>query len=630
MNFFEAQDEARRLTKRLVLLYLLAVVGIVVGIWAPFALVAGPDPVVLLLIALGVGVVIGSGAAFRTLQLRSGGGAVARLLGGRAVAPDTEDPRERVLMNVVEEMAIASGVPRPEVYILDHELGINAFAAGHTLNDAAVAITRGGLEAFTRDELQGVMAHEFSHILNGDMRLNVRLMGLLFGIFLLTVVGRGLLRAGHLSGRSRTASRKDGAGMGILAAGALLVLVGWVGVFAGRLIQAAVSRQREYLADAAAVQFTRNPQGIAGALRRIGAASQGSRLEDSHAEEASHLFFARGMGRSLSALTATHPPLHERISRIDPTWDGSFDPVPSPIRARASTSAAGSTPSRPPEAMAAALIPASGLLAAAGSLEPAGIGRARELLERLPVTLRTGLRHPEGALEAVLALLLLPRGGNAGAPNRERWVALVTARLGPVTAGGVVRRRAELEGLPPEAALPVLELALPALRGLEVARGAALRETAGELIREGGGVRPFDFAVYHLLRRNLPREAEGSWPSTRLGQTPLGALAEELQLLLSALAWAGGMGAESALAAGAARLPGIGAGLRLLPRQAVTLEAVDAALSRLEGGALEARRLTLEAAQATVAADGRLTVEEAELLRAVAESLEIPLPPPAP
>jgi Zn-dependent protease with chaperone function len=320
MDFFEAQEAARRRTSLLIGLFALAVLAIVAVIYAVLHLAVGPgagpvDLVLLVQVAFGVGLLIAVGAGVRTASLRRGGPAVAELLGGRRVASDTSDPAERMLLNVVEEMAIASGTPVPAVYVLDAEDGINAFAAGYTTHDAAVAVTRGGLLSLTRDELQGVMAHEFSHILNGDMRLNIRLIGVLYGILLLAVVGRGIVYAGPRGGRR--GGRDGGAGWVVLL-GLALLLVGYVGVFFGKLIKAAVSRQREYLADSAAVQFTRNPDGLAGALKKIGAQAQGSRIQDHHAEELSHLFFANGLRSTLFGFLATHPPLEERIRRLDP------------------------------------------------------------------------------------------------------------------------------------------------------------------------------------------------------------------------------------------------------------------------------------------------------------------------
>lgn len=327
MEFYEAQDRARRKTRLLIFLFTLAVLAIIAIVYiVVYALTrrggpgVGLDLGLLGLVAGGVIVLVGSGSGFRVSQLRRGGPAVAELLGGRRVEPGTSDPGERRLYNVVEEMALASGIPVPAVYVLEDEEGINAFAAGHTPEDAAVAVTRGALETLNRDELQGVIGHEFSHIFNGDMRINVRLMGLLFGLLLLAVVGRILLGV-----RAGGAQRRGGDGR-VALIGLALILVGLIGVFFGRLIQAAISRQREYLADAAAVQFTRNPSGLAGALRKIRDSEEvggpGGRIWNAHAEEANHFFFARGVGGVLAGLFATHPPLEERIRRLEPGGGG--------------------------------------------------------------------------------------------------------------------------------------------------------------------------------------------------------------------------------------------------------------------------------------------------------------------
>src|SRR4051812_333645 len=275
---------------------------------------SAPSQITLFLAStLGTLGIIGTGSFFKTLSLARGGRAVAELLDGRLVNPNSTDLHERKLLNVIEEMAIASGVPVPQVYVMDNESGINAFAAGHNASDAAISVTHGAMTMLKRDELQGVIAHEFSHLLNGDMRLNLRLMGLIFGILCLTIIGRILIR---------TRGRKNP----LPLLGLALIFIGWAGVFFGRLIQAAVSRQREVLADASAVQFTRNPAGLAGALKKIGGLTYGSRLRSPHAEEASHLFFANGLGSSFFGF-ATHPPLADRIRALDPTFDGNFPSI---------------------------------------------------------------------------------------------------------------------------------------------------------------------------------------------------------------------------------------------------------------------------------------------------------------
>src|SRR4249919_3133461 len=319
MNFFEHQAAARRNATWLVLLFALAVAGIVtavdLAVWLVFA---SSDPlpgetgamlVFTSLLTLGV---IGLGSLYRIATLRGGGESVALQMGGVAVPEHSSDFHLRRLRNVVEEIAIASGVPMPKLYVLEHEAAINAFAAGYAPSDAVVAVTRGALERLNRDELQGVIAHEFSHVLNGDMRLNIRLMGVLFGILMLAIIGRKVLQHGRFGGRNK------GAGA-VLVAALIAMIVGYVGLFFGRMIKASVSRQREKLADASAVQFTRQTSGLAGALKKIGGLDEGSRLnERNDAEEVSHMLFGDGVG--FSGLFATHPPLIERIQELEPSF----------------------------------------------------------------------------------------------------------------------------------------------------------------------------------------------------------------------------------------------------------------------------------------------------------------------
>jgi Zn-dependent protease with chaperone function len=332
LDFFQAQDQARRNTWKLLLLFLVAAASIILavylllfGVLASDAIETGHgfpdlwDPQLFGVTALGVGLLIGSGSLYKTIALSlGGGGAVAKSLGGRLVSRETQDPLEQRLLNVVDEMAIASGLPVPQVFVLDEESGINAFAAGNKPSEAVVAVTRGGLERLPRDELQGVVAHEFSHIFNGDMRINIRLTGLLHGILMLAMVGRTMLDAASSTGHSRSDKKDDGgATIVLLGLGFGLLLIGYIGVFFGQLIQAAVSRQREFLADASAVQYTRNPLGLAGALKRIVAAS--SRMRHPNSEAASHMFFGEGISH-FSRMLATHPPIDERIHRLDPTY----------------------------------------------------------------------------------------------------------------------------------------------------------------------------------------------------------------------------------------------------------------------------------------------------------------------
>jgi Zn-dependent protease with chaperone function len=330
MNFFKRQDEMRRASRRLVVLFGLAVVAVVaavdllvvllmrqadarrLGYVPPLGDWVASHSAVVVGTTLIVFAVILIASFYKTMVLGGGGGVVARSLGGVRISPDTTDPQQRRLLNVVEEMAIASGVPMPEVYLLEHESGINAFAAGHNPSNAAIGVTRGTLTTLNRAELQGVIAHEFSHILNGDMKLNVRLMGLLFGLLVIALIGRTVLR-----GASRVRGDRKGGVLVVLLIAVAVLVIGYIGLFFGRLIQAAVSRSREALADASAVQFTRDPSGLRGALVKIGASAAGSRVANPEVEEVAHMLFAPGMSRFF----ATHPPLLERLKAIDPRFD---------------------------------------------------------------------------------------------------------------------------------------------------------------------------------------------------------------------------------------------------------------------------------------------------------------------
>lgn len=331
MDFFQQQDKARKNTKVLVVYFVVAVACIIASVYVAALLIfhttgygrapdTPPPEFALWDLRLFSQVVLGTlgvvivGSLYKTLALSKGGSAVAESLGGRLVPTEPGEPDERKLRNVVEEMAIAAGVPVPKIYVLPDEQGINAFAAGHTPEDAAIGVTRGCMSLLSRDELQGVIGHEFSHILNGDMRLNLRIMGIIFGIVCLSVIGRVLIYS--RGGRGRQG------GAPLMFLGLALIVIGGIGLLFGRLIQAALSRQREFLADASSVQFTRNPAGLSGALQKIGGA--GSRIGSPHAGEASHLFFGNGLAKPLLGAFATHPPLDERIRAIDPAWDGKF------------------------------------------------------------------------------------------------------------------------------------------------------------------------------------------------------------------------------------------------------------------------------------------------------------------
>ncbi|MEZ5963588.1 MAG: M48 family metallopeptidase [Planctomycetota bacterium] len=645
MDFFGAQERAKRKTGWLVVLFVLAVVGIIAAVYfaVAFALSIGGSERIwhedaFLIIAGGTLLVVGVSSLFRSVQLRGGGGAVAQMLGGTRVHPNADDLAAQTLYNVVEEMAIASGVPMPEVYVLADEAGINAFAAGHSPGDAAVAVTRGTLEALSRDELQGVVAHEFSHILNTDMRLNIRLMSVLFGITCIATGGYLLMRvAGRSTGSS---NRKGGGAAQLFFVGIALYAVGSLGKLFATLIKAAVSRQREFLADAASVQFTRNPRGIAGALSKIRSASAGGVVRSPQASEASHMFFADALVHRVTNLFATHPPLDDRIAAIEPLflrYDAEAEAVRE--RVRAATPAAKPTPKSPlPQipgipSLPGGIGPLGGVLAlspeqivgAIGNAGPEQLAASRDWLEQLSPALRQATGDACGASALVLALLLDARED----VRKVQFECLAQTCDASVYAEALNLARLTRD-LPVQARLPLVDLSLPALRAMAKAQYERFKRAVEQLIAADERVDLFEFALGHLLRRHLARAYEDVRPA-RVEFNTLLPLRHEVALVLSALAHSGGDGdaATVAFGAGATQIP-VAPGSPPLPFQATEAchtKALEAALERLVRVAPRGKQQLMRAAARVVAADGRAQVAELELLRAIADAIEVPVPP---
>jgi Zn-dependent protease with chaperone function len=641
MNFFEYQDRARRSTAVLVGLYVLAVILTVLAVYAAVMLVfheiggepgsglarrlgAGSSgfwqPAWLLWTAIVTGLIVLGGTIYRVLELAGSGAVVARLLGGVPVSTAGLDPATQQLRNVVEEMAIASGTPVPEIFVLPEE-GINAFAAGHTPQDAAVAVTRGALRALTRDELQGVVAHEFSHILNGDMRLNVRLLGVLHGLLMIALTGYGIVR---VIGRARPSRGKGGGAIPLLLLFGLLVMaVGYIGVFFANLIKAAIGREREYLADAAAAQFTRNPLGLAGALKKIAALPGGGRVETPEAAQTSHFFIAEPGVTSWMSFMATHPPLFARIQRLDPSFDGDLEAVRRGLRA---TRVAVSEPPPVPAAWSAAAPPrrrvaaVGNLVDRVGSPGAGSVPYAAALLTSIPEICRRAASQTDGAEGVLFALLLSQRPEVRQAQMR---------RLAQSAPGNVYTRLSSLEApcaaMPAEARLPLADLAVSALRELDRDEFRAFEANLQALVAADSDLDVFEFVLLHLVRRRLGRHF-GTQPPPRERHASLEAVRPDVEALLATLAWTGSRDRDAigaAFAAGWRALdeePPSGASACRLPELVRHLERLAEAMP-----ALKAR--VLEACAACVAADGRTTLREAETLRAVADALDCPVPP---
>jgi Zn-dependent protease with chaperone function len=661
MDFFEAQARAKKRTTRLVLLFGLALIGTIAATYAAAVLImqgapalradrsggvtyfeavapgalAWWHPGLFAGVAAGTLAVVGTASLYKWYQYSAGGRAVADSVGARLVAAQTTDPGERRLVNVVEEMAIASGVPVPAVYVLDNEPAINAFAAGLTTSDAVVAVTRGTLEKLSRDELQGVVAHEFSHILNGDMRLNMRLTALVFGILVLGLVGRTIL----WGSRTRTRSRGKGTG-GIMLAGVALMVVGYIGYFFGRIVQAAVSRQREFLADASAVQFTRNPGGIAGALKKIGGYALGSSLLSNRSTEVRHFLFAQGFRRGFTGWWSTHPPLPERIRAIEPQFDGRmFEPPEVVDVARKSFQAAGlagapravptggggrvSGTAAIPGGAASRPIPfhPTAAIAAIGMLTPEQIDRAHHLLEELPADLREAAHSPGEAPVIVFALLL-----DEDPAIRARQRHVVSTRRGAEALALLDKLEPAVRTLPADRRLPMLQLTLPVLRQIPASSLDSFLEVLDELVHADEKVSTFEFALQKLLVHTLELSRSPAAAGTQYHSFV--AVADEISTVLSAVAGAATNVPDfppQAFAAGVAKLPLIQDRLRY--RAATDFVALDAALDKLAAASLPIKQRTLTAAAHVVNADGRVVIEEVELLRAISAALDCPMPP---
>jgi Zn-dependent protease with chaperone function len=651
MDFFESQDRARRKTGHLVIFFILAVIAIIVmvhlvvsiGVMVGAAKLDKNLPILLtdwrlmLGVAAGTILVVSLGSLYKIAELRRGGSYIAERLGGRPIPPDTANANERKLLNVVEEMAIASGVPCPPVYHMDDEGGINAFAAGYEPGDAVIGVTRGCVERLSRDELQGVMAHEFSHILNGDMRLNIRLMGVLHGILIIGLIGYMTLRMAIYTPRS--SRDKGNAALALLAIGGGLAVVGFAGTFFGNLIKAAVSRQREYLADASAVQFTRNPLGIAGALKKIGGIPAGAAIKSPNGPEASHMFFGRGITSGLNSMFATHPPLGDRIKRIEPSWNGNFpevEPVAPTGYADAARSARGFTSGARAvrrsklgfageQATTPTAEPLPTAVAQIGQLTMDHVAYADELLAAVPESIRDAAHETYGARALVLALLT-----DRNRAVREKQLAAVAKLPERGLEDEVKRLLPDVIQLDARLRLPVIDLAIPALRSMSRPQFDAFRGAINDLIAADDRLDLFEWSLHRILSRHLARHFEGHKPR-RAQFYGLARLAPHCSIVLSTLAYTGHSSHESAAAAFAKGTTVLGGlDLEMQSPDACGPRSLDTALDALDLVVPRLKKQVLTACAQAIAHDGEVTIREAEVFRGVADALGCPMPPMLP
>jgi len=634
MNFFQAQDSARRNTTRLVIFFTLAVLSLIVftnllvmvlfGFVEPgeqgvtlTAIVTQFDWQVFLVTTVSVLIVIVGGSAYKTMALSAGGAAVAESLGGRLISHSTNDLHERKALNVVEEMAIASGTPVPPVYLLEREQGINAFAAGFTPGDAVIGLTRGTITYLTREELQGVIAHEFSHILHGDMRLNIRLIGILHGVLLIGLIGYIVLRSVR-GGSNKNAGAMMGLGVGLL-------VVGFAGTFFGNLIKASISRQREFLADASAVQFTRNNIGIAGALKKIGGYTPGSGLDTPEAPTMSHAYFSSGVSSSIQSIFATHPPLDVRIKRIDPNWDGVFAPVTQKVsedeRASGQTKQASRT--GPMKTAAAGVVIASQILDSVGQTSPEQLDYAVSLVNGIPTEIRDAVHDPYSARAIIYCLVIKDKKANI----REKQLEQLREQGDAGIFDLVEKLLGAVEALDIEYRLPLIDMTLPSLRQLSKAQYLLFKENLLILIHADNRIDLFEWSLQKILFHHLDQEfGRSDKKVAKFGSYK--AVKKHIDVLISMLVYASVQDKteiKSAFADAEQELELTN--LILLSRQQINLENLDVAVENLALLKPMLKPRLLKACLTVITQDQKYTPEEIELIRAIGDVLDCPVPP---
>lgn len=702
MNFFEHQQKARSRTTLLVILYgvtLLFLIGAIYILFLIIGSMAGGDefarqiqqnpiqPDLLVLVVGGVSLLVIGGSLFRCAQLKAGGGkAVAEMLGGRLVSPNTADLGERRLYNIVEEIALAAGVPVPPIYIMDNEPSINAFAAGNSINDAVISVNRGSMELLTRDELQGVLGHEYSHIVNGDVKIGIRIMGVLFGLQLLALIGYYCMRMSYYA--SMTDNRSDnrggaaGAGMIMLLAGLGVMAIGYIGVFFSAIIKAAVSRERESLADATAVQYTRQTAGIAGALKKIGCPKVGSDVQNPNAAEASHMFFGNVCSLfTLGGLFATHPDLVTRIRALDPNFDGRFPDVIYPVNIRAEM-ASESSKKRDSDQHGSIRIPGLGRIPGMGGIpgvnipgvdnttgaggiiggtlagailggmpsdQPAVQTRqaeekqlkpinkqdtishlgeinekqtqvANELLDKIPDAVAETAREPLGAKAAFYAILL----------DDDETIrhAQVTA-IASVETEYVLRLMAgifgQLQGASVQSRIPLAQRIATTLRQLTPDQYKQFSTTVDNLIAADRKMTLLEYTIKAIMLRNLDIYF-GLAKEIGVKYKSFNSVRQSIVGVLSFLAYSGQETQQEVQAAYNVAMKELNLPDPIMPDSQCTVQLFDQALRILSELEPDLKQRFFSALMTCIQHDGQITVKEGELIRAIAAMLVIPMP----
>ena len=641
MDFFEQQDKARGLSGYLFLLFGFAVICIIISVFCLASVAVGfeRDLAALawtlelaIISTIGTVIAVFLASACRVFGLSSGGKVVAESMGGQRLNQNTKDPLSRQVLNVVEEMAIASGTPVPPVYLMD-EQGINAFAAGYSPRDAVIGVTRGCATKLNRDQLQGVMAHEFSHILNGDMRINIRLTGIIFGIVFLASIGRILTNVAYISG-GRRRNGKDGGGGALVILGIGLLIIGGIGGFFGSMIRASISRQREFLADASAVQFTRNPDGIAGALKRIGGYSHGSKLQSAGAQEFSHMFFSSG----ISNMFATHPPLPIRIKRIDPNWKNAY-PDTDKISETASqssqlagvsgftgTSDNGSTSQNQPQPQTGSIgqersHSAQTFLKNEGKIDDEKLAQVRSLIASIPANLVEQAKEPFGARCLLFALLI----DNQNLEARKRQAQMIEQQAEEGTLYQTEKIEPFLSNLSCEQKLVLVEESRPAISELSINQFSVFQKLIVQLIGADESIDLFEWCLHKVIEFDFGKQ---HYPRQLHGRASIRSRLSDCAVIIGALSHYGQDGADPK--------PSFNHGIQALDRSGQIklpasedcgLSSMDQAIERLNKMSATEKRSFINACARTIDYDGKTTDIEIQILRGIACALSCPLGP---
>ena len=624
MDFFQHQAKAKSRTFLLVILYCLGLLGLTAVLIAGtllFCLFLGvePNPEIILYCVGTILAVVITGSLCKTAQLSaSGGRGVAESLGGRQVCASTTHFAERQLYNVVGEMALAAGIPTPALYILDRERSINAFAAGFSSNAAVLGVNRGTIDLLTRDELQGVIAHEFSHILNGDMRMNTRLIGILYGLQQISLHGYYAFRLARFFAGG-VAFPLLFLALALALVGLVLTVIGYIGVLCSALIQAAISRQREYLADASAVQFTRNPDGVVGALKKIGAPNIGSNVLHPRAAEASHLFFGNTCGLfSLGSLLATHPDLTTRIRRIQPRFDGWFPPIvdtrPKPQVYVHKSKAANFLKHQPTTDSK------QSVMEHIGELSLANVLTARALLDAIPQAVSISADNPLTAQAVFFALLLDP-----DEKFRDKQFNQIVFAGSDFLMKETRRLYPQIRLLSEHEKISLAQQVSATLREMTAPQYRTFSRVLELLISAHPGTNLFEYTIQAMLHRDLDIHF-GVTKQLRVRHTTLESIRMPVVSVLSYLACAGQAGSLNSRAAFSAAMRELGlSGAMLLPVENTPFQ-FDKSLRKLAEASPALKKRIFAAFMTCIWHDGNITPKEAGLIRAIAAMLAIPIP----